>query len=227
MSQELKSLFSAKFKEITSQLPHDCNLLIVSKNRTLKEIQIYYELGQRDFGENKVQELQDKAESLKEICPEIRWHMIGHLQSNKINQLLKVPHLFAIHSVHSHELLDKLIKAQDKLSHSIHLFLQFNSSKEAEKSGFETYTDLLSAAEKIKSSTTLKLTGLMTMGTIRTDNFERDAGRCFQDLNVEKEKLQSELGVKLKTSMGMSQDWKIALRENSNWIRLGTSMFEA
>jgi len=67
----------------------------------------------------------------------------------------------------------------------------------------------------------------MTMGTIRTDNFERDAGRCFQDLNVEKEKLQSELGVKLKTSMGMSQDWKIALRENSNWIRLGTSMFEA
>lgn len=66
----------------------------------------------------------------------------------------------------------------------------------------------------------------MTMGTLRTENFEAEAGRCFQDLNVEKEKLENEFGLKLKTSMGMSQDYKIAVREKSDMVRLGTMMFE-
>ena len=65
----------------------------------------------------------------------------------------------------------------------------------------------------------------MTMGTLRTENFEAEAGRCFQDLIVEKKKLEAELDIVLKTSMGMSQDYKIALREGSDWIRLGTMMF--
>jgi uncharacterized pyridoxal phosphate-containing UPF0001 family protein len=152
--------------------------------------------------------------------------MIGHLQTNKLNTLLKVPHLYAIHSVDRRELVDQLLKVGLKVTTPIHLFLQFNTSHEAEKSGFETYSQLLECAELIHSSSCYKLTGLMTMGTLRTEEFESEAGRCFQDLMVEKTKLEEQLKIKLQTSMGMSQDYKIALREKSDWIRLGTIMFE-
>lgn len=200
-------------------------LLIVSKTRPVEDIIIYYDLGHRDFGENRVQELQEKSELLRERCPEIRWHMIGHLQSNKINALYSVHNLYAIHSVDDEEILAKLLKAEDKLAHEVKVFLQFNTSKEEEKSGFETYHALCEAAELALNSKKVKLAGLMTMGTLRTEDFEKEAGRCFQDLVVEKRKLEDELNLKLETSMGMSQDYKIALREGSDWIRIGTSMF--
>lgn len=222
MSQE--TLFSQKLKTLKQEL-EDTSLLIVSKSRSIDEIKTYYKLGHRDFGENRVQELTEKAHALQNECPDIRWHMIGHLQSNKLNALFEVPNLYAIHSVHSRELVEKLIKAEEKLDHEILIFLQFNTSHEEEKSGFETYTDLRTSAELLLPSKKLKLAGLMTMGTLRTENFEEEAGRCFQDLVVEKEKLENEFSIPLLTSMGMSQDYKIALREKSDWVRLGTMMF--
>lgn len=221
MTQEF---FARKLNQLKSEL-QGSKLLIVSKTRKLEEIKAYYDLGHRDFGENRVQELSDKAMELLKDCPEIRWHMIGHLQTNKINALFSVPKLFAIHSVDDRECVEKLIKSEDRLDHDVRVFLQFNTSHEAEKSGFETYTDLVSSAELLVKSKRLKLAGLMTMGTLRTEDFEAEAGRCFQDLNVEKEKLQNELGLQLETSMGMSQDYKIAIREKSDWVRLGTMMF--
>lgn len=220
-----KELFAKKLNEIKSQLPEGSSLLVVSKTRSLEEIKTYYELGQRDFGENRVQELSDKALALQNECPEIRWHMIGHLQTNKVNTLFKVPHLYAIHSVHDLNLVQKLLKSQDLLDHPLQIFLQFNTSKEEEKSGFEDYADLSAASELLLSSPKLNLAGLMTMGTLRTENFEGEAARCFQELNKVKEKLQDNLQVNLKTSMGMSQDYKIALQEKSGWVRLGTMMF--
>jgi pyridoxal phosphate enzyme (YggS family) len=219
-----RSNFSKKLNDLKAELG-PCSLLIVSKTRPAEEIQIYYDLGQRDFGENRVQELAEKSEALKDSCPDIRWHMIGHLQSNKLNHLFKIHNLFAIHSVHDRHLVDKMIQAEDKLDHDVQIYLQFNTSKEDEKSGFETYTELLASAELLLKTKHLKLTGLMTMGTLRTENFEAEAGRCFQDLQVEKEKLQNELNIKLKTSMGMSQDYKIAMREKSDMVRIGTMMF--
>lgn len=220
-----KAPYAQKLKTINSKLSAGTNLLIVSKNRTLEEIQAYYDLGHRDFGENRVQELEEKSLALKGSCPDIRWHMIGHLQTNKVNTLFKVANLVAIHSVHDLHLVDRLLKGQEKLRHPIDIFLQFNTSKEDEKSGFETYTELVEAAEFILKSQKLRLKGLMTMGTLRTENFEAEARRCFQELQVEKEKLQSEFNVRLETSMGMSQDYQIALEEKSSWIRLGTMMF--
>lgn len=219
-----KDLFAQKLKQVTSELKSS-KLLIVSKTRSLDEIKTYYELGHRDFGENRVQELLEKSYALQKDCPEIRWHMIGHLQTNKINQLFTVPNLYAIHSVHDRHLTEKLIKAEDRLGHDLILFLQLNTSHESEKSGFETYTDLLASAELLSKSKHLKLKGLMTMGTLRTTDFEAEAGRCFQELQVEKEKLQNDLGLKLEASMGMSQDYQIAVREKSDWVRLGTMMF--
>jgi pyridoxal phosphate enzyme (YggS family) len=221
-----KKAYASMLKKVYDELSPHAHLLIVSKHRTPEEVLAYYELGHRDFGENKVQELGEKAEALKELCPEIRWHMIGHLQSNKINQLFSVNRLNAIHSIHDQELFDKLLRAQDKLPGPLNVFLQMNMSQESEKSGFETYTSLQMAALSLKDSPKLKLQGLMTMGKLRTENFEADARQCFQLLTVEKIKLESEFDLKLETSMGMSQDYKIALEEGSNWIRLGTMMFE-
>lgn len=220
-----RELFSSKLSALKSELG-EVSLLIVSKGRSLDDIRIYYELGQRDFGENRVQELSEKALALKDVCPDIRWHMIGHLQSNKINQLFRIPGLHAIHSVHDQELLDKLIISEPKLDHPLRIYLQVNTSREAEKSGFELYTDLRAAAESLRGASKLLLAGLMTMGTLRTEEFEKEAGRCFQELRIEKEKLEAEFGVSLQTSMGMSQDYHIALQEKTDWVRLGTMMFE-
>jgi pyridoxal phosphate enzyme (YggS family) len=219
-----QSIFAQKLQDLQKELSTS-KLLIVSKTRSIDEIQVYYQLGHRDFGENRVQELGEKAEALKASCPEIRWHMIGNLQSNKINQLFATPNLWAIHSVDSEDLLDKLIKAREKLNQDVRLFLQFNTSKEMEKSGFEDYDTLLVAAKKIPAQSHLKLFGVMTMGTLRTENFKEEARRCFQELNEIAKTLSKDTSLPIQTSMGMSQDYQIALGEKSNWIRLGTTMF--
>lgn len=216
---------SLNLAKVQAQLPAGSNLLIVSKTRPYQDIQAYYDLGHRDFGENRVQELLEKSEILKNSCPEIRWHMIGHLQSNKINQLYSVHNLWAIHSVDDQDLLEKLLKAEAKLSTNLNLFLQYNTSKEEEKSGFEDYESLKKATLLFPAQSKVKLYGLMTMGTLRTENFEGEARRCFQELNQIRDRLSQELSCPLQTSMGMSQDYRIALEEKANWIRLGTMLF--
>lgn len=224
MKPSSKSIFAQKLQGIQKELGPS-HLLIVSKTRSLEEIQTYYQLGHRDFGENRVQELSEKSEALKVICPEIRWHMIGNLQSNKIGQLFATPNLWAIHSVDSEELLDKLLKAQERLIQDVGVFLQVNTSKELEKSGFEDYGTLLASASKLLGPSHLKIFGVMTMGTLRTENFKDEAKRCFQELNEFAQNLSKDISLPIQTSMGMSQDYQIALSEKSSWIRLGTTMF--
>ncbi len=226
MSPNFKNKFIERLSRVRSQLTAESHLIIVSKTRSIDEIMAYYELGQRDFGENKVQELLEKSELLKAHCPEIRWHMIGHLQSNKIKQLFSVPNLWAIHSVDSLELLKKLIQSESILKGPVKIFLQLKTSHEEEKYGFQDRSQIDLAIGEFKKGQSLELYGLMTMGEIRTENFEEQARRCFQDLNKLKKDLSKDFNLNLMSSMGMSQDYEFALRENSNWIRLGTMMFE-
>jgi len=226
LSPDIKQKFLERLSQIRSRLSGESQLIIVSKTRSIDEIKAYYDLGQRDFGENKVQELIEKSQTLLSLCPEIRWHMIGHLQSNKINQLLGVPHLWAIHSVDSLELVRKLIQSEHRLSCEVKIFLQLKTSQETEKYGFENVSDVRLAAQELKNSKQMNFFGLMTMGVLRTDHFEQEARRCFQDLITIKNDLSKDFNVHLESSMGMSQDYLIALQEKSNWIRLGTIMFE-
>jgi len=220
------SFYQAKLSSITAVLSKESHLLIVSKNRSIEEIKIYYDLGHRDFGENKVQELIQKSQDLALICPEIRWHMIGHLQSNKIKQLLTVPNLVAIHSVDDESLLLKILSFDEKImKHKIGIFLQVNTSKEEEKSGYETEEEILKSLNHFYHKKHFFLQGLMTMGKIRTDDFKKDALICFKLLNSYREKCEGVLGHSLQTSMGMSQDYEIALEEGTNWIRLGSILF--
>ena len=197
-------------------------LLAVSKTKSASCIKSAYELGQRDFGENKVQELLEKSLDLRSSCPDICWHFIGSLQSNKINMLLKVERLVSIHSVDNIKLLNKLLNK--KSDRKVGLFLQVNTSEEQEKAGFLVESDLFEAISCFDRAycKSFFFQGLMTIGKIRTQSFEKDAKISFEKLCILKEKIGVE---SIDLSMGMSADYKIALEMQSNWIRIGSGIF--
>lgn len=208
------------------------HLVAVTKYSPVEDIILAYEANHYDFGENRVQDLIEKAETFNEQQrTSVRWHFIGHLQSNKVRDLLKVPNLYAIHSVDSLRLLEELLKREsDFKGTELKIFFQVNTSHEEEKSGFESAEELDRAIQLLlgRSPTKFKFYGLMTMGTIRTTDFEKEASRCFRDLvniaqNIEK---TYRLKNKLKLSMGMSQDYKLALEAGTDFIRVGSAIFK-
>ena len=207
-------------------------LIAVSKYSPIEDVITAYEAHQFDFGENRVQDLKEKAEKFSELSlSKVRWHFIGHLQTNKVRDLFKIPKLYAIHSVDSLSLLEELIKRENDFSGTeLKLFFQVNTSHEVEKSGFETAEELNRAVELLlsRNSTKLKLMGLMAMGTIRTTNFEAEALRCFKDLSAIAQNLEKVHGLKtpLLLSMGMSQDYKIAITAGSDFVRIGSAIFK-
>ena len=210
---------------VKARLSCSTKLLAVSKTKPTSMIEDVYHLGQKDFGENKVQDLAQKSLELKHL--DIHWHFIGHLQSNKINQLLKVNNLVSIHSVDNLSLLNKLMTKSEKLqlSKPIGVFLQINTSGETEKSGFRVNADLTEAIKLFNSASNLYLQGLMTIGKIRTESFNQDARQCFQSLLELKKKLDNTHSTTLELSMGMSQDFEIAQEYKSNWVRIGSDIF--
>jgi pyridoxal phosphate enzyme (YggS family) len=217
------SQLKSNLEKIQSLLKPEVNLLAISKTKPVEMIKELYTYGVTDFGENKVQDLLSKSNELADL--DINWHFVGHLQTNKINQILKVKNLVAIHSVDSEDLLNKILKKDTRMP--IGLFLQINTSEEDEKSGFAMDTDFTDMILSIKNSSSFDLQGLMTMGRIRTDEFEADAKKCFIALNKVKEKLDKDHYLDLELSMGMSQDFEIAQDFGTNWVRIGSSLFGA
>ncbi len=205
-----------QYQNVLQSLGNEANLIAVSKRQPIEKIQFLYDLGHRDFGENTVQELTHKAQSLD--YPDLRWHFIGHLQTNKINQLLKIPNLVSIHSIDSIKLLNKIISKE--IDKKLELFLQINTSNEAQKQGFSIEDDLSIAIDRINSSGHI-FKGLMTIGKIRTTSFEDDATSCFSELS----NLKQNLGLNCDLSMGMSNDYLLAIQMGSNWVRVGSKIF--
>ncbi len=206
-------------------------LVAVTKYSSLEEVVIAYHAGVHDLGENRTSDLIEKSQSFVQSgLNEVRWHFIGHLQSNKVRELLRTPNLYAIHSVDSLRLLEELYRREnDFKDHNLKIFLQVKTSGEEEKSGFESTEELFEAVALMlsKKDSKLKLFGLMTMGAIRTDNFEVDARKCFQTLKFIRQKLHDRFHLKdLKLSMGMSQDYQIALSEGADFIRVGSKIFK-
>lgn len=223
MSQKIKN----NYLRITNNLKPQTKLLAVTKSVSAETIRILYELGQRDFGENRVSDLKDKAEILKDL-KDIRWHFIGNLQSKKVKDLFKIENLKYIHSVDSLSLIDELIKRSSLLKNSVNLFLQVNTSMEEEKSGFINIQETEVGVEKILSlaNSPLKLYGLMTMGKLRTEDFSQAARICFSKLKLIQETLLERHPEKLFLSMGMSADYQIAEDVGTDWVRLGGVLFE-
>ncbi len=218
-------MIKENYERVLQGIKSRAQLIVVSKTRTIDEIQEVIHLGHKEFGENKVQELGIKSEHFKDM--NINWHFIGHLQSNKINQLLKCANLASIHSIDRLSLLEKIL--EKKTENSIGLFLQVNTSHEEEKSGFhlENENEINQAVKLIEQSRCFYLQGLMTIGKIRTDKFEKDANDCFEALLSLKAKLDKAHDLDLQLSMGMSQDYEIALKYQSSWVRIGTEIFGA
>ena len=211
-------------RETLADVTDKANLLAVSKTWPAEDVGLAYEAGQRDFGENKVQELKQKAEVLHPFSPGIRWHFIGHLQTNKISMLLKTPNLVSIHSIDRLKLLNKLLSKN--ISTRIGLFLQYNTSKEEEKAGFESWEELLEAAKILEGEEHFYLQGLMTIGSIRTTDFEESARKNFEELRSLRDELEANTKHShLQLSMGMSQDFPIALKLGSDWVRIGSRIF--
>ena len=202
---------------LKSSIPTGVTLVAVSKTKPNKLILEAYNAGQKDFGENYVQELVDKQ---KELPKDIHWHFIGHLQSNKVKQIAPFIHL--IHGVDSLSLLQEINKQALKNNRVIDCLLQVFIATEETKFGlsFEECEALLNSKE-FKQLQNVKVCGFMAMAS-NTDN-ETQIRKEFKSLKIFSTKQQT-LNIK-HLSFGMSSDYKIAIEEGSNMVRIGSLIF--
>jgi pyridoxal phosphate enzyme (YggS family) len=207
---------------LKNDLPPNVTLVAVSKTKPNELILEAYEAGHRDFGENYVQELVDKHEQLPK---DIHWHFIGHLQSNKVKYIAPFVHL--IHSVDSFKLLKEINKQAQKNNRTINCLLQIYIAQEETKFGLdEKECDELLRSEDFKSLQNIKVLGFMGMAS-NTDN-EEQIRKEFRILKILFDKLSPHRtpNTELRTlSFGMSSDYKIAIEEGSNMLRIGSTIF--
>jgi PLP dependent protein len=203
----------------------DCLLVAVSKTKPAEDIMEAYDAGIRDFGENKVQELTDKQPQLPQ---DIRWHMIGHLQRNKVKYI--APFVYLIHGVDSLKLLKEINKQAEKADRIIPCLLQVHIAREESKFGFDEKEVMeLIQGEEIKSFQNIEIKGLMGMATF-TEN-QQVVREEFAGLKTLFDKIkQGPLPENVRMeelSMGMSGDYQIAQEEGSTMVRIGSAIFGA
>ena len=202
---------------LIDQLPKEVKLVAVSKTKPNEAIFEAYKAGQRIFGENKVQEMISKYEVLPK---DIQWHMIGHVQSNKVKYM--APFVTLIHGVDSLKLLKEINKQALKNNRVIDCLLQLHIASESTKFGLSKIEciEALIAAESLENVT---IKGLMGMATFTDDNCQIEQEfNGLKELYDELAKQYSEFEV---LSMGMSGDYKIAIAKGSNMIRVGSKIF--
>lgn len=208
---------------LIQNLPPHCKLVAVSKTQPVERIMEAYDAGHRFFGENKVQELTEKHEALPK---DIQWHMIGHLQTNKVKYI--APFVTLIHSVDSLKLLTEINKQASKCMRIIPCLLQVHIASEETKYGFsdDEVIHLLNSGE-INSLANVRIVGLMGMATFTND--ENTIRNEFKTLRKTFDTLKSvvlPVNVEMtELSMGMSSDYRIAIEEGSTIIRVGSAIF--
>ncbi|MEO9661685.1 MAG: YggS family pyridoxal phosphate-dependent enzyme [Maribacter dokdonensis] len=204
---------------VKQTIPNSVTLVAVSKTKPISDIQEAYDQGQRIFGENRVQEMTEKWEKMPK---DIEWHMIGHLQRNKVKYMAEYVSL--VHGVDSPRLLAEINKQAEKHNRTIPCLLQVHIAEEDTKFGFneEELLDLV-RNENFKSHKNVKILGLMGMATF-TENMDQ-VRREFKSLHSLYLKLKSEYADFTTLSMGMSGDYQIAIEEGSTMVRIGSSIF--
>lgn len=202
---------------LLKQIPDNVKLVAVSKTKSNEEILQAHMAGQRIFGENKVQEMKGKYEILPK---DIEWHMIGHVQSNKVKYM--APFVSLIHGVDSLKLLKEINKQAQKNNRILDCLFQIHIAKESTKYGMskeECIKNLTSA----QSMENVRIRGLMGMATFTND--QKQIEREFNDLKKLYDNLANKYASFELLSMGMSSDYKIAILKGSNMIRLGNKIF--
>lgn len=203
--------------------PYNPKIVAVTKYFDESMIIEYYKAGLRDFGENRIQSAIEKISKLSaEIRENSRFHLIGHLQTNKVKDA--VGNFYLIHSVDSVKLAETISKEAEKKGIEQRILLQVNNANEETKFGFSP-CDLEKHMEHLLKIPFLKIEGLMNIAPLSQDkNYLQD---LFKDIKKLKDKIELENKVKLKhLSMGMSNDYLIAVKEGSTIIRLGKILFE-
>ena len=202
--------------------PGEVTLIAVSKTKPVEDLKEAYEAGARDFGENKVQEILEKYPRLPE---DIRWHMIGHLQTNKVRQV--VGKVCLIHSVDSVKLAREISKESEKQGIVTPILLEVNVAKEETKFGF-CLEETEEALEEIRTLKGIKVQGLMTIAPfVEKAEDNRQIFRIFHKFYVDmKSKNIDNVNMSI-LSMGMTGDFEVAIEEGATMVRVGTGIFGA
>lgn len=205
-------------KVIQSRIPEHVTLVAVSKTKPVEDLQEAYDAGIRDFGENKIQEMCDKYEVLPK---DIRWHMIGHVQTNKVKYM--APFVYLIHGVDSLKLLKEINKQAEKNNRVIDVLLQQFIADEETKFGLDEEEIRQIMTEEIQSLPNIRVVGLMGMATFTDD--ENQVRNEFKTLKSNFDLLQKNHSDVSILSMGMSGDYEMAIEEGSTMVRIGSSIF--
>ena len=202
--------------------PSEIQIIAISKTKPAAILQEAVHAGVTLLGENRVQEAWQKYNELGNIAS---WHLVGHLQTNKVKRALQV--FDVIHSVDSFHLAEEIDRRCEQLNRNVEILVEVKTSDEDTKFGI-TPEDSIEIVEKISTLPNLKLTGLMTLGKWTTN--ETEVRNCFKLLMKVKEKIESSniSNVDLKhLSMGMSGDFELAIEEGATMVRIGTAIFGA
>lgn len=216
------------YRKVKQRIEHKCldadrsideiTLVAVSKTKPFDTILEALNLGIINFGENKAQELKQKSE----ICSEeLNWHFIGHLQSNKAKDVVPVTEL--IHSADSKKLVREINKRAENIGKVQNILIEVNTSEEEAKYGLRTYEDIRNLAEYCSSLPNINLKGLMTMAPFtENEKIIRKSFRSLKDIFI---KLNNEGFNLVDLSMGMTNDFEIAIEEGATILRIGTAIF--
>ena len=207
---------TSALRQLRNELPSTVKLVAVSKFKPVEDILEAYRAGQRAFGENRPQELAAKA---KVLPADIEWHFIGHLQTNKVKLVL--PYASLIQSVDSERLLAEIDKTARALGRTVDILLEIHIAEEATKQGL-TPEEALSLAARMAEFPNVRLRGVMGMATFTDDTDQ--VRREFRSLKALSQRLSGIPGCD-QVSMGMSEDWRIAVEEGTTLVRIGTALF--
>lgn len=216
-----KMSIKENLQQIKSTLPEHVTLVSVSKTKPVSDLMEAYDAGQRIFGENKIQEMAEKHE---EMPKDIQWHMIGHVQTNKVKYMAEFVSL--IHGVDSLKLIKEINKKAKKYNRVIDCLLQIKIAEEDSKFGM-SYEDAsaLLQSDDLLDFQNIRITGLMGMATFTDDTAQVESEFKFLKSTFDKlSKLNAELKI---ISMGMSGDYMLAIDSGSTMIRVGSSIFGA
>ena len=200
----------------------EVTLVAVSKTKPVAILQEAYDLGVRVFGENKVQEIREKYEALPK---DIEWHMIGHLQTNKVKYIVDKARL--IHSVDSLRLAEVIEKEAEKHNRIVDILLEVNVAEEESKFGLKM-PEVIPMAEKVVQLPHIRLRGLMTIAPF-VENPEKNRAifANLHDLYVDIKEKNIDNGTVSILSMGMTNDYEVAIEEGATMVRIGTGIFGA
>jgi PLP dependent protein len=216
-------MIQEQLQQVRAEIPANVTLIAVSKTKPLADLQAAYDAGQRHFGENKVQEMVEKAQQLP---TDIHWHLIGHLQTNKVKYMAGFVHL--IHGVDSLKLLQEIDKQARKVKRVQDVLLQFHIAQEDTKFGLDLKEaqDIL-ASDTFKQLKSVQICGVMGMASNTSDEKQvatefRTLKQIFEQLS--KDYFQGQPSFK-EISMGMSGDYPLAIQNGSTMVRVGSKIF--